>query len=439
MTILNDGQEKALAEIMASANAGTRHLLTGYAGTGKTFLMQSVVKNLKASSLRGSVVVTAPTHKAVQVLSRKMTEAGIEVEAMTIHSLLGLKPAPEGEKSVLKRSGQSQTSFYKFIVIDECSMVGADLMDYIENDLRFHWVLFVGDPAQLPPVEEKRSRSFDIDSKSELTEIVRQEADNPILSKATALREQQGKEVDWSWCTPADGGHAGVFLAGDDPFPWMKDAFTSDEFKADNDAFRFLAYTNERVRAVNARVREWIYGQTSTPFVPGERVVCRKPIMSHMGRVAFVTNEEATVKSIKADVETYHFPAHEGVSGRRALPEWERSIPVWKVTLEGGEAGVVCTMPQNQDDVRALDRLLVSEAKTNSKRWFDRFSWQDTVADLRHVYALTVHSSQGSTFDNCFVDVRDCSKIERSRPLEMQQLLYVAVTRPRHALVLVGA
>jgi exodeoxyribonuclease-5 len=433
---LNDGQASALSDILKSAASGTRHLLTGHAGTGKTFLMQAVVCELKKRG--GGVAVTAPTHKAVQVIGRKMRDADIYVESMTIHSLLGLKVSPEGERSVLKRGGNSQTAFYKFVIIDECSMVGADLMGFIENDLRFHWVLFVGDPAQLPPVEETASKAFDVESRSVLTEIVRQEATNPILAKATALREQQGSKVDWSWCTPADGGHAGVFLAGDDPFPWMKDAFTSDEFGADNDAFRFLAYTNERVRAVNATVRSWIYGETETPFVTGERVICRQPIMSALGWVAFVTNEEATVTSIEAEVKTYLFPEHEALGSRPKLPEWSKSIPIWRVSLAHPSGDVACDVPQRQDDIRDIDRLLVSEAKANHKRWFDRFSWKETIADLRHVYALTVHSSQGSTFDNCFVDIRDCSKLERSKPLEMQQLLYVAVTRPRHALVLVG-
>ena len=74
MTIeLNDGQGAALREILEARDDGRpRHLLTGYAGTGKTTLMQAVVRELKALKL--AVAVTAPTHKAVQVLASKLGE-----------------------------------------------------------------------------------------------------------------------------------------------------------------------------------------------------------------------------------------------------------------------------------------------------------------------------------------------------------------------------
>ena len=58
---------------------------------------------------------------------------------------------------------------------------------------------------------------------------------------------------------------------------------------------------------------------------------------------------------------------------------------------------------------------------------------------MQAIYAMTVHTSQGSTFGHAFVDVGDIRRRERSNLLEMQQLLYVAATRPSQALVLVGA
>jgi len=438
---LNDGQAIALAEILASYEGyKRRHLLTGYAGTGKTTLMQAVVKALKAKRVK--VVVTAPTHKAVQVLAKKLDEAGISsVKAMTIHALLGLKPtAGDSEKSVLKRSGRSQAGEYDAVIIDECSMIGSDLHAFLDNDLHRQWVLFVGDPAQLPPVGEVAAPCFAIENRSNLAQIVRQAEGNPILQAATALRQQQGSAVDWSWCRPAEAPPHGVYLAGDDANEWMRDAFTSDEFRANNDAFRFIAYTNARVHEVNQQVRRWIYGDTQTPFVPGERVICRKPVMlPHANTAAFTTNEEAVVASITRGVVSYRFDQHEAEAGKQAVPAFVFDMPVWKVGLHHGtHSEVVCDLPINPQDAIGLDRRLVSEAKVNRSRWFERFTWLESIADLRSVYAMTCHSSQGSTFDNVFLDVRDCSKIEMFRPMEMQQLLYVAVTRPRFALVLIG-
>lgn len=451
--VLNEGQATALEQIITSYRQKMRrYLLTGFAGTGKTTLMEEVVRTLRGmpryadipnDRRKVRVAVTAPTHKAVQVLARKLAAAGLfDIEICTIHALLGLKPGvSDSEKMVLKRSGaKSRTGDFDAIIIDECSMIGTDLQGFIDGDLAFHWVLYVGDPAQLPPVGEVSAPCFNTTEGSHLETIVRQAEGNPILHAATALRQQQGNAVNWDWCKPAENGPYGIFLAGDDADAWMHGAFTSEEFKADNDAFRYIAYTNERVKEVNAKIRHWIYGPTETPFVEGERVLCRNPIMENeRNNVAFTTNQEAVVSSISAGRTTFTFGACEGGPGKHALPEWQYDLPVWKVGLLHPELGeVVCDLAQNEAEVKQLDRKLVTEAKANRSRWFDRFQFIEKIADLRPVYALTCHSSQGSTFDNVFVDVPDMTKRERFNPLEMQQLLYVAVTRPRFALVLVG-
>src|SRR6476661_9414499 len=87
---LNDDQALALAQILAAYHAGeTRHALTGNAGTGKTTLMQALVAKFLEKGV--SICVTAPTHKAVSVLAKKLRDAGLSsIKAMTIHSLLGL-------------------------------------------------------------------------------------------------------------------------------------------------------------------------------------------------------------------------------------------------------------------------------------------------------------------------------------------------------------
>lgn len=456
--ILNEDQSAALSEILSAyRDKKSRHLLTGYAGTGKTTLMQSAVTELRKLGAR--VCVTAPTHKAVQVLRRKLDEAEISAPVMTIHSLLGLKPAPsDTEKTQLKRNGRGRIGDFNAVVLDECSMVGPDLQAFIDQDLAFQFVLYVGDPAQLPPVGEPIAPCLTTQSRSHLARIVRQAEGNPILQAASALREQQGKRVDWGWCKAAENGAQGVYLAGDDATAWMRDAFTSDEFKRNNDAFRYVCYTNSRVHEVNRQVRQWIYGDTLTPFVPGELVITRAPIMTAQGKPAFQTNEEIRVSEIERGEVEFSFEHLEATAGQREIPAWSVTLPTWRVKLQNADGNevvrvdggafdgedevdvsdVYAHIPINPQQWEGIDRKLVSEAKANRKRWYERFTSKEKIADLRCVYAMTAHTSQGSTFDNVFVDVRDCSKLELSNPTEMQKLLYVAVTRPRNALVLVG-
>lgn len=440
MITLNDDQQSALDAILAARASGAkRHLLTGYAGSGKTTLMQEVVRRLGERHDR--VAITAPTHKAVAVLARKLREAGIEAETTTIHALLGLRPSPtDGERTILKRAGRSKGDGYDCVIIDECSMIGADLQDFIDEDLAGCFVLYVGDPAQLPPVGEREAQCFSTPSRSGLNTVVRQAAQNPVLQAANAIRNTQGGRVSWDWAHTTDAAPLGVYLGGYNCEDWLKDAFTSDEFRADNDAFRYVAYTNAKVAWVNRMVRRWIYGETLTPFVPGERVICRTPISDREGEPALSTNEEGTVQTIRASEVYLEFEAHKNDGrARQALPGWDITIPTWRVELvsDRGMEGV-CDIPQQPSSLERVLARLKTEAAINRGRWFERFQAAERFSRLQSPYAMTVHTSQGSTFRNVFVDVQDIRKLEYSDPLQMQQMLYVAVTRASHAVVLVG-
>ena len=433
MDALNPDQENALAEIMAAYSPGDRHLLSGFAGAGKTFLMQRVAKEFLKR--RKSIALTAPTHKAVAVLAQKVRQAGIEgVECQTIHSLLSLKPEAEGDRLKFVRRKHAQPVAQHVVVIDECSMIDASLMGHIRRHLPNSFVLFVGDPAQLPPVGEVESQSFGTKSRSHLNTIIRQAADNPILGAAHTIRQSQGGVADWSWIKPARAAPFGVYLPGD-PARWMKQAFTSLEFDQDPDTFRYLCWTNERVREVNQRIRQWRYGDhIPHPFMPGERALVRGPIMRD-GAILFATNEEAEVVEIEEGGFEYQMPSHDDTEG------WMVDLPAWKILLrkdDGNEFTV--HMARNE---RALNRVIdriKDEASSGCKyRWGDLHEFKSSLANLQSIYALTVHNSQGSTFKNVFADVGDIRRRVSQNLLEAQQLFYVAATRPTHALMLVNA
>jgi exodeoxyribonuclease-5 len=456
---LNDDQASALAQILAAYHASeTRHALTGNAGTGKTTLMQAVVAKFLEKGV--SICVTAPTHKAVSVLAKKLRDAGLSsIKAMTIHSLLGLKVSPNDEENTtLKRNGPSQVSAYRVVVIDEASMVSSDLFDFIEEDLKQRFVLFVGDPAQLPPVGEVETRCFSVRGKSHLSRIVRQADGNPIIRAAQMIRERQDTTPDWDWTLPAEAGPIGIYRAGDDADASMRDAFLSAEFEHDNDTFRYICYTNARVTQVNTKVRSWIYGPTPTPFVAGERAICRTPILNKAGRLALSVNEEAIIVSVTASELKFVFPAHAPrTSNEKNLDEWSIVLPTWRVRFPDDTSPdddsdgffhnrrdeqneiVVCEIARDPRQYDTIMRRVVAEAKSNRSRWWDYHEFKERLARLQHVYALTAHTSQGSTFANCFIDVADIRKREVWSPKECQQLAYVALTRASQAAIIIGA
>ena len=175
-------------------------ILKGYAGTGKSTLIASIVQHLLLD--KNKFRLLAPTGKAAKVISNYSKQA-----AFTIHKQIYFVGGEfnAGTSLVKAKNLYKDTLF----IVDEASMVGvedanssnsllADLMNYVYSGVGCRLML-VGDPGQLPPVGQTDSPALDLDYlknlypqvqlfHSELKEIVRQAADSQITQVATELR-----------------------------------------------------------------------------------------------------------------------------------------------------------------------------------------------------------------------------------------------------------
>lgn len=428
---LNAGQRQAGLDILRSVNAKRFHCLTGYAGSGKTTLVQVLM--LALSHRRVSMAGTAPTHKAVGVLAKKIKSVGVEAAFVTLQSLLGLKPKPQGDRLAFVRDKNAPPIDVDVVFIDEGSMLGLDLMQYCRSLLIGRAVIFVGDPAQLPPVGEERSEAFDLPHTSHLVEPVRQAVGNPVVQAALALRACQGGPMDWSWCKESKAPPFGVYKPGDDLDRWLHRAFMSSDFDKDPNSFRYCAWTNRRVADINAKVQAWKYGtDLDTPFAVLERVLLRAPVIREKTIIAN-TNDEPTVLYICRGEQEVKF--HAAGEAER----WTVTVPTWAIKLrddDGMEFDV--QMAASERDFESTLRRIAGEAAGERSRWSDYHRFRERFAVMQGIPALTVHNSQGSTFRNVFVDVPDIRRRMSSNLLECQQLFYTAFTRPTHAVMLAG-
>ncbi|SRR6266702_2059087 len=185
MPVFTPHQDAALAAVAKWRRAkpgtpGTPQLfrLFGYAGTGKTTLAKHI-----AQAADGKVVFAAFTGKAALVMRSKGCR-----EASTIHSLIYRALETETETPIFELWDDGPASKAKLIVIDECSMVDAEL----GRDLMSFGVpiLVLGDPAQLPPVQ---GGGFFTDTAPDamLTEVHRQAQDDPIVRLSMQVRAGQ--------------------------------------------------------------------------------------------------------------------------------------------------------------------------------------------------------------------------------------------------------
>jgi exodeoxyribonuclease-5 len=433
MIILNEGQMAVVKDIVDFYYTPGEYFYTlnSKAGTGKTTCIQTAMKEIIASSGTPlSICLTAPTNKATKVLRSMAGEEGLKADCKTIYSLLGLVLNSNNEIRHAAKMADGAFADYDVVVVDEGSMVSAALWEHlhthtIDNRMK---VIIMGDSSQLPPVKETVSKVFTQDfRKGSLTKVMRQVEGNPILSLAQSIRDAQAdprKIVEYQTEVNPATDHGVYLLPVMDWTNTVRENFMSEEYRSDPNSFRCLSYTNARVSTLNRMIRSLLVGQTESPFVKGERVIVTRPVIDIITDDKIHTDEECQV----LDVAEILHPRYQNTTTQ---------FKVWELRLlsDGGTYvdAYVLHRDSFKDYTTTLDAL-GKAAQSNNSQWRNFWGFKDSFAELQSPHAMTVHRSQGSTYKNVFVDMRDIYK--NKNKLERLQLEYVACSRASETLVL---
>jgi ATP-dependent exoDNAse (exonuclease V) alpha subunit len=353
--------------------------LTGRAGTGKSTLLR-----LFRTTTKKKVVVLAPTGLAA-----------LNVEGQTIHSFFGFPPKPISRKDIKPRRNRSLYKKIDVIVIDEVSMVRADMMDNIDYFLRLQrgnmvepfggvQMLFVGDLFQLPPVVASEEEAF----------LIQNNYDSPYFFSANVFQELDYERIELQE----------VFRQAHRHFIRILDDIRTNQFDRDT-----LEDLNQRV--IPSTMIEDDFHITLSP---------RNALVNKINKekLAKLTTIEYTfLASVTGNFRESAFPTDAILKLRQnAQVMFVKNDP--KRKFVNGTIGKV---------VQISNEFIKVETNENGKRRLidvEKVEWEIQRYTLNNngeikanvigtfkqypltlAWAITIHKSQGKTFSNIIVDM----------------------------------
>ena len=440
-----------------------KRALIGAAGTGKTYLVKSLILNSKVSySLIG---LAAPTHKACRVLGESIRVSGIKVS--TIQSDLGLRLNFDIEKfdpnnPPFDPRGKIKIGNYKLYIVDEASMINRGLCTFLEKTCVTNKckIIYIGDSFQLAPVGEKYSSAFKGTKTCALKEIVRQGDNNPVSKLLEILRydiEHKSYEfLKYIQRVPISFNEdytKGYQVCTQQEFnKIVYNHFNDEELTTNVDFAKVIAYTNACVSMWNKFIRNSIIADSDKSIITkNDLIISYVTIVNQFNECIIKNSEEYIIK----DIVNYVHPKYEfkGFMIRfQAIHGGDITSPLFVLN----HADNYTIQKYIQISNAMIDAAKKARASLKAQHWRDYYAFKESCLlltnilnydgkilysrDLDYGFSLTAHKSQGSTFDTSLVDVNDIVYDKYGQPYtdaeEVNRRLYVACSRCRNKLYL---
>ena len=423
-------------------------LLKGYAGTGKTTIISTVVHNLW--KIGQKAVLLAPTGRAAKVISGYSNR-----QAFTIHKKIYFpkKQSSGGVSFVMQPNKHTDTLF----IIDEASMISDekqnaklfengslldDLISYVYSGKNCK-IIFIGDTAQLPPVKLTMSPALEADNLSfefnkevteiELDEVVRQEEGSGILANATDLRLLiQNDSTHFQF----DVNYPDIIRLQDGYD--IQDAITmayDGDIGVEDTAI--IVRSNKRANQYNQQIRTKIRGQENE-ISTGDYVMVVKNNyywLKDSSSAGFIANGDiCEVMRINAIKELYGFKFAEVEVRMIDYPDMKPFETVLLLDTLTSESPSLTYEESN----RLYEA--VKEDFANEKSKYKQFMGVKknkyfNALQVKFSYAMTCHKSQGGQWKTVFIEQ---PYLPDGASVEYLRWLYTAVTRAQEKLYLIG-
>ncbi|OUR91785.1 ATP-dependent endonuclease [Flavobacteriales bacterium 34_180_T64] len=438
-----------LAEFVFDLTPNALYVLTGYAGTGKTSIIGTLVSNLWET--KKSAVLMAPTGRAAKVISNYSGK-----EAFTIHKKIYFpkKDKGGGVKFVLQPNKHRNTIF----IVDEASMIpdspadskvfenGSlldDLMQYVYSGHKCK-LLLIGDKAQLPPVKSDLSPALNTQmldlnynkriTTMELDEVVRQEQDSGILENATRLREAIEDNFFDAFRFNLNGFVDIVRLIdGHEVMDAINDAYSTNG----HEETAIIVRSNKRANLYNQQIRNRILYNENELTVGDFLMVVKNNYfwIKATTEAGFIANGDIVqVLEIFSIQELYGFRFAEV---KVKMVDYPKMRPFETVllldTIEAESPSLTY-----EDSNRLYQEVQKDyEEETSNYRKFLKIKGNKhfNALQVKFSYAITCHKSQGGQWNTVFVEQ---PYLPNGLDRDYMRWLYTAVTRAKDKLYLIG-
>ncbi len=438
-----------LSKFILSGENQLVFLLKGYAGTGKTTIVGTLVKNLPKA--RQNSVLLAPTGRAAKVISNYSGKT-----AYTIHKKIYYpKSNKSGGVSFTLQPNKHRNTLF---IVDEASMIpdinqdsklfenGSlldDLMQYVYSGSNCRLML-IGDTAQLPPVNldlspalEKRVLENNYNKtviEIELDDVVRQEHDSGVLYNATRIRDR------------IEDGLYEAFKMKIHEFPEivrptdgqeLMDAINDCYTEGGKEEMAIIVRSNKRANLYNQNIRNRILFQEEELSAGDYLMVVKNNYfwLKPESEAGFIANGDIVqILEIFRFKELYGFKFAEVQVKMVDYPDmrpFETVLLLDTLTAE--------TPSLSYEDSNRLYQEVVkdfADVKSNYKRFLSvKNNKYFNALQVKFSYAITCHKSQGGQWNTVFVEQ---PYLPNGVDKDYLRWLYTAVTRAREKLYLIG-
>ncbi len=424
-------------------------VLKGFAGTGKTTLVGTLVKCLWKTGMKS--VLMAPTGRAAKVMSKYS-----KTQAYTIHRKIYFpkKQSGGGVQFVMAPNKHRDTLF----IVDEASMIPDTPADsklfengsLLDDLLMFVYsghnckLLLIGDTAQLPPVHLELSPALDEDKlalnynkeveRLELDEVVRQAEDSGILVNATMLREQlNGDYFDRFKFDVSSYTDIVRLIDGHD----IQEAIDESYSQNGKEETAIIVRSNKRANLYNLNIRERILF-LEHELAPGDFMMVVKNNyfwLKPNSEAGFIANGDIIeILEIFAFKDLYGFKFAEVKVQMVDYPNMKPFETVLLLDTIKAESPSL----SYEDGNRLYQEVMKDYANEKSK--YKKFlgvknNKYFNGLQVKFSYAITCHKSQGGQWNTVFVEQ---PYLPNGPDREYLRWLYTAITRAKEKLYLIG-